>query len=67
MVGNEDQHPLSEDEIKALRALLEAERRMTWLRSNIRVWVTYMAGGVLTGFAVWKAVSEYVQIRVGIR
>jgi len=67
VVGNEDQHPLSEDEIKALRALLEAERRMTWLRSNIRVWVTYMAGGVLTGFAVWKAVSEYVQIRVGIR
>ena len=63
----DDDSPLSEDEIKELRSLLEAERRMTWLRSNVRVWATYLAGGVLTGFALWKALTEYVQIKIGVR
>jgi len=63
----DDSDPLSEDEIKALRALLEAERRMTWLRSNLRVWAMYISGGILTGFALWKALAEYLSIKVGLR
>jgi hypothetical protein len=62
-----ENEPLSDEELKAVRELLEAERRMRWLRSNLRVWATYLAGGVLTGFAVWKAITEYVQIKVGIK
>lgn len=59
--------PLSDEEIQDLRELLEAEKRMKWLRSNLRVWATYLAGGILTGFALWKAVSEYIQIKIGAK
>ena len=62
-----DDDPLSDAEIKALRALLEAEQRMVWLRSNLRVWTTYLAGGVIGGFAIWKAFSEFLQIKIGFR
>ena len=62
-----DDDPLSDDEIKAIRALLEAERRMTWLRSSVRVWLTYITGGIITGTLAWKALSEWLSIKVGVR
>lgn len=63
----DEQPPLTADEIRALRNLLEAEKRMTWLRSNLRVWATYISAGILTGFALWKAVTEYISIKIGAR
>lgn len=59
--------PLTDDELKAFRELLEAERRMKWLRSNLRVWSWYISGGILTGFALWKGISEYLSIKIGMR
>lgn len=62
-----EQEPLTDEELRAIRNLLEAERRMVWLRSSLRVWASYIAAGVLTGFALWKALTEYIAIKVGIR
>jgi len=59
--------PLTDEEINELRELLEAEKRMRWLRSNIRIYAAYIAGAILTAFATWKAISEYLSIKVGIR
>ena len=66
-MNDDEEPPLSEDEVKALRALLKAEQHMIWLRSNLRVWATYLSAGVLTGFAIWKGLTEYLSIKVGLK
>jgi hypothetical protein len=62
-----DDDPLSDDEIKAIRDLLKAEQHMAWLRSSLRVWATYISAAILTGFAIWKGLAEYLSIKVGLR
>lgn len=62
-----DDDPLSDDEIKAIRELLKAEQHMIWLRSSLRVWATYISAAILTGFAIWKGLAEYLSIKVGLK
>lgn len=59
--------PLSDDEVKAIRDLLKAEQHMQWLRSNLRVWAAYLSAGAITGFALWKGLTEYLSIKVGLK
>lgn len=66
-MSDEEQPPLSDEELKALRTIITNEARMVWLRSAARVWLAWIAGGILTGFAVWKAVTEFLSIKIGIR
>jgi hypothetical protein len=62
-----DEEPLTDEEIRHLRDLLKAEQHMAWLRSSLRVWATYISAAILTGFAIWKGLAEYLSIKVGLR
>lgn len=64
---NDEEPPLSDDEIREVRAILKAEQHMIWLRSNVRVWGAWLSGGVIMGFAIYKAVSEFFAIKVGLK
>jgi hypothetical protein len=47
------ERPLSDSEIRELRVLMEADRRLKWLWKSIRVtaiWVTAVAGAVSIGW-----------------
>jgi hypothetical protein len=53
---------LTDDERKALRELLERERRVTWLWSSARTWAVWIAavvGGLTIG---WDSVKKFIQI-----
>jgi hypothetical protein len=65
--NDHDVPPLSDDELKELRSLLENEKRMVWLRSSIRVWAGYIAGFIIASFALYKAISEYIFLKIGVR
>jgi hypothetical protein len=62
-----DEEPLSDEEIREVRRIIKAEQHMAWLRSSMRVWATYISAAMLTGFAIWKGLAEYLSIKVGLR
>ena len=62
-----DEAPLSDEEIREVRRIIKAEQHMAWLRSSLRVWATYTSAAVLTALALYKGLSEYVAIRVGLK
>lgn len=49
---------LSPNERQELRRLLEQERRMRWLWSTIRIWLGWISGAVVGGYAVYQAVKD---------
>jgi hypothetical protein len=65
--NNHEVPQLSDTELIELRTLLENEKRMVWLRSSIRVWVGYTAAFIIGAFALYKAVSEYFLLKIGVR
>jgi hypothetical protein len=33
----------------------------------MRLWAAYIAAVIITTFTIWKAVTEYIQIKIGMR
>jgi len=53
--------PLSEDEIKKLRDMLESQERAEWLWSTLRIWASYISGAVVAVYAVYEVVLKVVK------
>jgi hypothetical protein len=62
-----DEEPLTDEEIREVRRIIKAEQHMAWLRSSLRVWATYISAAILTGFAIWKGLAEYLSFKVGLK
>lgn len=52
---------LTRDEIKELRAMLEADRRARWAWSTGRVWVTWVSGGIIAVYGLWDTVEKLIK------
>ena len=56
-----DSTPLSDEELTALRAIIEADKRRIWLMSNIRSaasWIVIVMGAAAVGWESIKAIAR---------
>jgi hypothetical protein len=60
---DEKQASFTEDEIIAIRSILEQEKRMSWLWSSVRVWITWGSGVLLGAYALWSALKDVLHIK----
>lgn len=49
------------DELKEIRAMLESERRVTWLWSSLRIWAGYIAAACAGAYAIQQALSAWIE------
>lgn len=63
----EDKKPspqLSEEELRAIRDIIQSEQRAKWLWSSIRVWSIWIAG-ILTALSMgWETVVAVIKAAV---
>jgi len=60
VVVKHSERPLTDDEIKELRELLEANRRMKWLWGNSRKTFIWLAAIIGTVSVAWEALVKFV-------
>lgn len=65
MIDEHEVKPLSGDEIRDVRKLLEAEKRMNWFWATIRIWGSYIAGAIVGVWAVIEVLGKIVRGKVG--
>jgi hypothetical protein len=61
MPNRQNKTALTDEEVQALRDLLERDRRVTWLWSTARTWAVWIAavvGGVTIG---WDTLAKIVR------
>lgn len=51
-------HPLTDEELMDLRAMLEKERRIVWFWSTMRVWAGWLAAVVGAYFAAKALLAD---------
>ena len=57
--------PLSEEEVAAVRLIIETDKRRVWLMSNIRSiasWIVIVLGGIAVS---WDAIQRAVKSMMG--
>tara|TARA_R110000851_G_scaffold325604_1_gene493716 strand:- start:30695 stop:30880 length:186 start_codon:yes stop_codon:yes gene_type:complete len=57
--------PLSEEEVAAVRLIIETDKRRVWLMSNIRSiasWIVIVLGGIAVS---WDAIQRAVKSMLG--
>lgn len=60
---NEPQQ-LTEEELKAIREIIQSEQRARWLWSSIRVWSVWIAA-VITGLSLtWESIVNIINAAV---
>lgn len=57
-VWSDEERPLSRQERKELRALMERERRVQWFYGSARIWASWVAGMTAAIYGVYKAVGD---------
>ena len=60
-----DSTPLSDEELTALRAIIEADKRRIWLMSNIRSaasWIVIVMSAVAVG---WESIRAFARSAIG--
>jgi hypothetical protein len=55
---SDEERPLSRQERKELRALMERERRVQWFYGSIRIWASWVAGMAAAVYGVYKAMGD---------
>ena len=61
---DEREPPLSEDERRALRHMIERDRRAAWLWSTIRVWVTWGAAVGIGLTVMWDTLRRIAKAAI---
>lgn len=59
--SNNNNKPLSANEIAELRVILKGRERFRWLHSTIRLWASYISGGLVTLYIIWDYVHKFIQ------
>jgi len=57
--------PLNDEELAALRAIIEADKRRIWLMSNIRSaasWIVIVMGAAAVG---WESIKAFARSAIG--
>lgn len=52
--------PLSDEEILALRQIIEHDKRMAWLWAGIRRWAAWVSGGIIAAYGTYDAIWKFI-------
>jgi hypothetical protein len=58
MAPEEITSPLTDEELRAIREILEQERNVMWFWATARKWLAWSSAGVLGAYAMWNAVKD---------
>ena len=59
------ERPFTDEELRELRGILEADRRMKWLMASARIGAIWLAAVVGTVSLLWESVVRFVLHVVG--
>ena len=59
------ERPLTDEELRDLRGVLEADRRMKWLMASARIGAIWIASIIGTVSLLWDSVVRFVLHMVG--
>ena len=65
MPSQPHEDPLSDDELKKIRAIIESDSRAKWLWASIRTWATWVAAVVLGITVGWDSLVKLVRAASG--
>jgi hypothetical protein len=58
--------PLTPEENKKARKIIQDQERMTWLWATLRVWSAYLAGALAAIYAAWDHILTVTKALLGM-
>lgn len=64
-MSSDDEKPLSAEERKALRRLIENEERLQWFWGSVRVWAGWISAAIIGAWALIEVAGKVWKRAIG--